>query len=91
MSSWIGLVASIAAVVLLVFCALLERHLAAMQVQLNSLTSDIRRLEAEHHSLLVRFMYLPKSRRGRKPSSQSSDTLKGNMTASIQPVESELT
>jgi hypothetical protein len=65
MSNWIdGLAASIAAVILLVvFISLIWawRRLAAMQAQLDSLSSAINSLEPAYQRLLVRFMNLPKS------------------------------
>jgi hypothetical protein len=92
--NWIGLGASIAAVILLVFCASLvwrqERRLAAMQTQLNRLSRAIHRLEAAHSSLLIRLINSPKSRssqKARKSSSTSSDTLEERKTAPTQPDE----
>ncbi len=89
-----GLAASIAAMILLVFCALAwrqQRRLAAMQVQLDNLRKDIRkevrRLEIAHEGLLVRLMNLPRSKKARRPSSQSSDLLEQKMTAPKQPDE----
>ena len=91
MSNWIdGLAASIAAVILLVvFISLVWawRRLAAMQAQLDSLTSAINSLELAYQGLLVRFMNLPKSRIARKSSSPWSDTLEERMTVSTQPNE----
>jgi hypothetical protein len=91
MSNWIdGLAASIAAVILLVvFISLVWawRRLAAMQAQLDSLTSAVNSLELAYQRLLVRFMNLPKSRIARKSSSSWSDTLEERMTVSTQPNE----
>jgi len=58
----------IAAALLLLCCASLVafwrlRHrLVAMQTQLDTHTSDIRKLEIAHEGLLVRFINLPRSR-----------------------------
>jgi len=86
MSNWIdGLAASIAAVILLmVFISLVWawRRLAAMQAQLDSLSSAVNSLEPAYQRLLVRFMNLP-----RKSSSPWSDTLEERMTVSTQPNE----
>jgi hypothetical protein len=91
MSNWIdGLAASIAAVMLLVVCISLVwawRRLAAMQAQLDGLSSTVNSLELAHQGLLVRFMNLPRSRRAHKSSSPSSDTLEEKMTAPTQPDE----
>jgi len=91
-----ALIVSVAAVTLSVFCALLawrqRRWFAAMQTQLNSLSSDIVRLEAAHQGLLVREMNLPRSRRsrnGQKGASPRFGTLEESMTAPMQPVESK--
>ena len=77
----------IAAAILSVFCVSLvwrhQRRLAAMQTQLDSLSSDIRRLEAAHDGLLVRHMKLPRSRKAPKWSNPSSDTLQE--TSSLAP------
>ena len=73
--------ALIAAVILLVFCALLvafesqQRRLAALQTQLDSLRRENRRLE----SLLVRSLRSPKV-----PNGSSSDTLQEKMTSSVE-------
>jgi hypothetical protein len=84
MSNWIdGLIVSIAAVILLVVCISVVwawRRLAAMQAQLNNLSSAVNSLELAHQGLLVRFMNLPKSRRARKSSSPWSDTLEERRT-----------
>ena len=90
MSNWIGLAASIAAVVLLVVCVSLAwawRRLVAIQTQLDSLSSAINSLELAQQSLLVRFINLPRSRRARKSSSPWSGTLEEKMTAPTQPDE----
>jgi hypothetical protein len=76
--------ALIAAVILLVFCALLvafmrqrrqQRRLASIKIQLASLRRDIRRLEAAHEGLLVRLMNLPRSHEVSIASGSSSDTV----------------
>ena len=90
MSNWIGLAASIVAVVLLVVCVSLAwawRRLAAIQPQLDSLSSAINSLELAHQDLLVRFMNLPRSRKARKSLSPRSDTLEEKLTAPTQPDE----
>jgi hypothetical protein len=83
-----ALAASIATVILLVFCASLawrqQRRLVAMQTRLDSLSSAIRRLEVAHEGLLVRFMNLPRSRKARKSSSPSSDIRKEELTVPTQ-------
>jgi len=92
MSNWVnGLAASIAAVILLVFCVALawrqKRRLAAMQNQLDSLSSDIRRLEIAHEGLIVRFLNLPRSGKARKSSRRSSEALEEKLTVSKPPDE----
>jgi hypothetical protein len=92
MSSWIGLTGLIAVIVLSVLsvvCVLLVwiwRRLAALQTQLDSLSSGINSLEIAHQGLLVRFMNLPRSRRAQS-SSLWSDTLEDQMTLPAQPDE----
>jgi len=82
------ILASIAAVLLLTCCALLvafrrqQRRLTAMQTQLDSLKSDIRKLERAHEGLLVRLMNLP---RLLKSSSPSSDTLEEKTLYLVPP------
>jgi hypothetical protein len=93
--SAVGFLAWFAAMALLGFCASLawrqQRHLAAMQVQLDSLSKDIRkevrRLEVAHESLLVRLMNLPGPKAARRPSRGSSDPPKQKATASKRPDE----
>ena len=93
MSSWIGLTGLIAVIVLSVLsvvCVLLAwiwRRLAAIQTQLDNLSSAVNSLELAHQGLLVRFMNLPRSRRARKSSSPWSDTLGDQMTLPAQPDE----
>ena len=70
MINWIGLAASIAAVILLMFCDSLlalrqQRRLAVMQMQLYNLS---RALEAAQIGLLVRPVNLPRSRKSSNPS-----------------------
>jgi hypothetical protein len=85
--------ALIAAAMLLVLCTLLvaftrqRRRLIALQTQLDSLSTDIRRLEVAHEGLLVRFMNLPRRRKVRKSSGPSSDTLEASPLAPKQPDE----
>jgi hypothetical protein len=86
------LAALIAAVaVLSVFFALLawrqQRRLAVMQTQLDNLSSAIRSLEADRERPFIRSLNLPRSRKARKSSSPSSDTLEQKMTAPTQPDE----
>jgi hypothetical protein len=68
--------ASMVAMILLAFCALLiwrhQRRLAALQTQLDRHNQAISTLEAAHESLLVRYMNLPRSRRSRKALNSSS-------------------
>ena len=93
MSNWIGLATSIVAVVLLLVCVSLAwtlRRIAAIQTQLDSLSSAINSLELAHQGLLVRFMNLPKSRKVRKSSGPWSDTFDEKMKASTQPDEKNL-
>jgi hypothetical protein len=84
--------ALIAAAMLLVLCALLvaftrqRRRLVALQTLLDSLSTDIRRLEVAHEDLLVRFMNLPRRRKVRK-SGPSSGTLEASPIAPKQPDE----
>jgi hypothetical protein len=88
MSNWIdGLTVSIAAVILLaVYISLVWawRRLAAMQAQLNNISSAVNGLELAHQGLLVRFINLPKSRRARKSSSPWSDRLEEPLTVPTQ-------
>ena len=83
-----GLAASIVVVILLVFCASLVWR---QQRQLDNLRRDIgreiRRLEIAHEGLLVQLMNLPRPKKARRPSSQSSDPLEEKMTAPKQPDE----
>jgi hypothetical protein len=88
MSNWIGLAASIGAVILLVVCILLVwawRCLATLQAQVDSLNTAVNSLELGHQGLLVRFMNLPKSRRA--SSNPWSDTLEERITVPTQPNE----
>jgi len=86
-----GLAASIAAMIVVVFCASVawrhQRRLAAMQMQLDNLVNDIRRLEMAYEGLLVRWMNLPRSRKGRTPPNRSSDALEEKVTTPKQPNE----
>jgi hypothetical protein len=62
------LLASIAAVLLLLFCASLiafwrlRGRLAAIQTQLDGFSRRIRKVEAAQEGLLIRFLNLPRSR-----------------------------
>jgi hypothetical protein len=82
--------ALIAAVILLVFCALLvafmrqRRRLVALQTQLDSATTDFRRLEAVNGDLLVHSMNLRRRRKARKSSGPSSGTLEASPLAPKQ-------
>jgi hypothetical protein len=90
------ILASIAAVFLLMCCASLvafrrqQRRLAALQTQLDTLSHAIRNLEVAHEGLLLRFMNLPRSRKAQETSSPSSKTLKEEMVAPKQPDEKNL-
>ena len=83
------LIAPVAAVILSVFCALLvwrqQRRFAAMQAQLDNLSSAIRNLEADRERRFIRSLTLPRSRKARKTSSPSSDTLEEKIAAPGQP------
>jgi len=74
-----ALTASVAAVILSVFCALLawrqQRCLAAMQTQLDNLRSAIRSLERDYERLFIRSLNLRRSRKAQKSSSPSPDRL----------------
>jgi hypothetical protein len=54
-----------------------QRRLAAMQTQLDNLSSAIRRLESDYERLFMRSL---RSRKARKSSSPSFDTLEEKMT-----------
>ena len=83
------LIAPVAAVILSVFCALLvwrqQRRFAAMQMQLDNLSSAIRGLEADRERSFIPSLNLPRCRKARKSSSPSSDTLEGKIAAPGQP------
>jgi hypothetical protein len=85
------LIASVAVVILSVFCALLvlrqRRRLTVMQTQLHNFSGAFRDLKADHERLFIRSLNLPRSRSTRKSSSPSSDTLGERMTVPTQPVE----
>ena len=85
----VALIMSVAAVVLSLFCALLagrqQRRLAAMQTQLDNLSSAFRDLKSDHERLFIRS--LRSSPKGRKSPTQSSDALEEKMTAPQQPDE----
>jgi len=66
-----------------------QRRLAAMQTQLDNLSSAVRRLEAAHESLLVRIMNLPRPRKAPESSSPSLHTIEEKMTSSMAPTQSE--
>jgi hypothetical protein len=83
------ILASIAAVLLLLCCASLvafwrlRGRLAAIQTQLDGLSRGIRLVEAAQEGLLLRFLNLPRSRVApAESSSPSSDTLEEKMTSS---------
>jgi hypothetical protein len=85
-----SLIACIAALILLTLLhrrqrGLQRRRLTALEAQLKSLTSDIRRLEIAHESLLVRFLNLPRPSREepRRSSKPTLELVAG--TAPIQP------
>jgi hypothetical protein len=81
-------IASIAAVILSVFCALLawgqHRRLAAMQTRVDNLTSTTRSLESDYERLFLRSL---RSRKARKSSNLSSDAFEEKMTAPTLPDE----
>ena len=85
------IIASIAAVILLLCCASLvalwrlRLRLAGMQTQLDDLSSAFRDLKRDHERLFIRSLNLPKSRKARKSSSPSSGTLEENKTTPAQP------
>lgn len=86
----IAMIASVAAVILAVFWWVAFRRLTGMQMQIDELRRDIRGLEAEYSRLIVRQSNnLPKSRsrKARKLSSPSSDTLEETAAAPVQPDE----
>ena len=93
MSDWIGLAASIATLILSVFCALLvlrqQRRLATVQTQLDRHDTEIHGLQGAHSQLLVRSLNSPKPRKARKSSSPSADMSERNMTTSIAPKQAE--
>jgi hypothetical protein len=83
------LIAPVAAVILSAFCALLvwrqQRRFAAIQAQVDSLRSTLRNLEADHGRWFIRSLNLPRSRKARKSSSPSSDTLEEKIAPTGQP------
>jgi hypothetical protein len=89
----VALIASVAALILSVFCALLagrqQHRLAAMQTQLDDLSSAFRDLKSDHERLFIRS--LRSSSKGRKSPSQSSGTLEEKMTAPTLPDENKST
>jgi hypothetical protein len=88
------LIALVAAVILSAFCLLAwrqQRRLAAIQTQLDNLSSAILSLEAVREGLFVRSLNLPRSRKARKSSSPLSGTLEEKMTAPTQPDEKKST
>jgi|SRR4029077_8720321 hypothetical protein len=75
-----ALIASVAAVILSVFCAFLAwRRLAVMQTQLRNLSRAVRNVEYDLDRLFIKSL---KSRKAR--TSPSSDTLEQKMTAPTQ-------
>jgi Tfp pilus assembly protein PilO len=94
MSNWIELAASVAAILLVVCVLLAWRRVTAMQAQLDKLSNAINTLKSDHERALIRSLNLSKSRKTRKSSRPSSDTLEEKMTSSIapkQPEENEFT
>jgi hypothetical protein len=89
-----ALIASVTAVIVSVFCALLVRRqwrrLAAMQTRLDKLSSAIRSLESDDERLFIRSLNSPRSRRALKSSSPSSDAFEEKITAPT-PNEKEST
>jgi hypothetical protein len=81
----VALIASVAAMILSVFCALLawrqHRRLAA---RVDNLTSTTRSLESDYERLFLRSL---RSRKARKSSNPSSDALEEKMTTRILPDE----
>ena len=82
------ILASIAAVLLLLCCALLiafwrlRGRLAAIQTQLDGLSRGIRLVEAAQEGLLLRFLKLPRSR---EPSQLEEKNLKGSALYLVEP------
>ena len=80
------ILASIAAVLLLLCCASLvafwrlRRRLVAMQTQLDGLSRAIRMVEAAQEGLLVRSLNLPKPRGAPESLSPPPDALEEKMT-----------
>jgi len=82
------ILASIAAVLLLLCCASLvafwrlRGRLAAIQTQLDGLSRGIRLVEAAQEGLLLRFLNLPRSR---EPSQLEEKNLKGSALYLVEP------
>jgi hypothetical protein len=80
----VALIASVAAVILSVFCALLawrqQRHFVAMQIQLDNLSSATRSLESDYERLFIRSL---RSRKARKSSRPAFDALEEEMTTMV--------
>jgi hypothetical protein len=81
----VAFIASVAAVILSVFCASLawrqRSRLATVQIQLDNLSGAIRSLESDEERLFIRSLNLRRSRKARKSSSPSPNTLEENATA----------
>jgi hypothetical protein len=82
------IVASIAAVLLLLCCASLvafwrlRGRLAAIQTQLDGLSRGIRLVEAAQEGLVLRFLNLPRSR---EPSQLEEKNLNGSALYLVEP------
>jgi hypothetical protein len=82
------ILASIAAVFLLLFCVLLiafwrlRLRLAAMQAQLDGFSREFRMIEAAQEGLLIRFLNLP---RLREPNQLEEKNSKGSTLHLVEP------
>ena len=80
------ILASIAAVIVSLFCAGLawrqRRRLAAMQTRLDGFSEGLRMVEVAQEGLRIRLLNLPRSREAPESSSPSSATLEEKMTSS---------
>jgi hypothetical protein len=80
----VALIASVAAVVLSLVCALLawrqQSRLAAVQIHLDKLSSAIRSFESDYERLLIRSLNLPSSLKAPRSSSLSPDAVEEKAT-----------
>jgi hypothetical protein len=76
----------IAVAILAIFCAwwVAFRRLTGLQMQIDELRHDIRGLEAEYSGLLIRQLNKPRSRKARKLSGPSSETLEETAAPPVQ-------